>query len=169
MSRRTVVLLFVIGSSVGIPMAALYITFSPSHDRYFHAFVMMAACSVSFPAVTIFLNITLKMWDKAIEQSKILSELRDEIKPLVADAKVVIKSVEDMVNQFGDQPRVVVDFIDKLAKDGTVEKLTSSIEAVVKKVQDVIEHGGKPATGKSRDEILKEMEGDADAGKKADL
>lgn len=167
MSRFAVIKLFALGWAVGIPMAALYIYFSPSHDRVFHGFVMLAACGVSFPAVTIFLNITLKMWDKAIEQGKILADLRDEIKPLVADAKVVIKSVEDMVSRFGDQPRVVVDFIDKLAKDGTVEKLTSSFDAIMKKVHEVIDP--KPADGKTREEILKEMEGESHAGKQSDL
>jgi len=168
MSRRDVIKLFVLGWAVGITMAALYIYFSVSHDRVFHGFVMLAACGVSFPAVTIFLNITLKMWDKAIEQGKILADLRDEIKPLVEDAKVVIKSVEDMVSRFGDQPRIVVDFIDKLAKDGTVEKLTASIESVVKKVQQVIGHES-PAAGKSREDILKEMGGESHAGKQSDL
>lgn len=167
MTRRAVIQLFASGATVGLVVAAAYLHWSPSNDRVFHSFVILAACGVSFPALTIFLNITLKMWDKAIEQGKILADLRDEVKPLVQDAKAVIKSVEDMVSRFGDQPMVVIDFIDKLAKDGTVQKLTTSIESIVKKVQEVIDH--KPATGKSREEILKEMGGNKDAGPATDL
>lgn len=175
MSRRAVTALFVLGWAVGIPMAALYIIFSPSHDRVFHGFVMLAACGVSFPAVSIFLNITLKMWDKQVEMSdkqvefgKVFADLRDQITPLVKDAKGVIKSVEDMVNRFGDQPKAVVDFIDKIAKDGTVEKLTTSFDSIMKKIHEVIDL--KPATGKSREELLKEMEdGKSHAADQTDL
>lgn len=164
MRRRTVVALFALGQSVGIPLAGLYARLSPSQDRFFHAFVLYAACGVSFPAVSVFLTITLRMWDKAQEQGQLLADLRDDIKPLVSDAKAVVDAVGSVVKQIGDKnPKMVVDFVEKLHKDGTFEKIATSIETVAKKVHEAIGHG-RSVPAATRDDLLGATGGGGDAG-----
>lgn len=151
MNRKTVALLFVLGASVGIPLAVAYATLQKGEDRYFHAFVMLAALGVSFPAVSVFLTITLRMWDMAQDQRSLLKEMRDDVKPITADAKEVIGGVRELIEDFKKQdPKRIVDFIDKLSKDGTLERIADSVEKVGEKVHEAI----KKIEAKSIDKMV---------------
>lgn len=148
MKTRTVVLLFTLGSLVGVPLAGLYIRFSPSDDKFFHAFVMLAACCVSFPAVVVFLRITLRMWAMAEEQRGAMLELRDSLKPFVEKAGTVVDGaasiIEDLKNQKAGK---IVEFIEKIEKDGIVPKIVSSVEGIGKQVAEVIRRATKGRGG----------------------
>lgn len=144
MKSRMVVLLFALGSFVGIPLAGLYIRFSPSDDKFFHAFVMLAACAVSFPAVVVFLRITLKMWAMAEEQRSTMLELRDSIKPFAEKGRELLDDaggiIEDLKNQKAGK---IVDFIEKIEKEGIVPKIVASVEGIGKQVAEVIRRATK--------------------------
>lgn len=91
-----------------------------------------------------------------------LTELRADVKPILEDAKSVLGSVRDLVEDVKSQnPKRIVEFIEKLAHDGTVEKIAKSVEKVADRVHEALTQkefpsppGAKP---KSREEILTEV------------
>lgn len=147
MKSRTVALLFSLGSFAGVLMAGLYTRFSPSPDRFFHAFVMLAACGVSFPAVVIFLRVTLKMWAMAEDQKGLMLELRNAIKPFVEEGKEVIAAVRGIIEDLKNQKAgKIIEFIERVERDGLIPKVVKSIEEIGRQVGEVIRrssrHGG---------------------------
>ena len=74
------------------------------------------------------------------DTSRTLEEMRDEVKPLVEDAKEVVGAVRDLVKDIKDQnPRKIVDYFDKLSKDGTIDRIAASIDKVADKVHEAIQ------------------------------
>lgn len=135
MSPKTVILLFAVGSFVGIPLAISYIAFAQTKDRFFHAFVLAAALCVSFPAVVIFIRSTLKLLAIAIKNERSMDELGDVAK----DAKDVIKDIKEIIADVKIQdPKKIVEFVDKLATDGTLEKIAGSVEKVAERIGEAI-------------------------------
>lgn len=101
---------------------------------------------------------SLVMGRRGIEIGEKTSETMDEfardIKPILRDAQDVIGEVKKLVRQFESQnPKAVVDFIEKLARDGTVDRVAKSVETVAKKIHEALEsRKGEP--GISREDLL---------------
>jgi hypothetical protein len=139
MKPRTVALLFVVGSFIGTPMALLYIRYSPSVDRFFHAFVMLAAIAFSAPSVVVLLRMTLRMWEMAVEQRATMLELRDSIKPFVVEGRGVIEGVKGVIEDLKNQKAgKIIEFIEKIEKDGLIPKIVLSMEEIGRQVGDAV-------------------------------
>jgi len=150
MKRRTVIGLFALGALVGIPLGAVYVKFSTSTDKFFHAYVLVASVAVSFPSVVIFLRSTLLLLDIATqnqESMKDLGSVAKDAKELIADAKAIIADVKKQ------DPRKIVEFIDKLSTDGTLEKIADSVEKVAERVGEAIRKAEAKAVDKMIDNI----------------
>jgi len=97
------------------------------------------------------------------ETSTTLTELKDDVKPILVDAKEVMGDLKSLVTDVKSQnPKRIVEFIEKLAADGTVEKIAKSVEKVADHVREALEEkefkrppGAKP---KSREDVLAEIE-----------
>lgn len=138
MKRSTVVSLFTAGSLIGIPLAVSYALTASSEDRYFHGFIILSACSVSFPAIVIFLRSTLQLLDMAIKNDERMRDLGS----VAADAKEVIGAVRSLIEDVKEQnPGRIIEFLEKLQKDGSIEKIATSVEAIAKKAHEVLERG----------------------------
>jgi hypothetical protein len=78
-------------------------------------------------------DISLRMGDQAVTLAKKSAEtmelVQDEIRPIAADAKVVMADVKEMVAQFkrDDFGKVQAE-LNKLIKDGTLERILKKIE-----------------------------------------
>lgn len=154
MKRKSVILLFAVGALVGVPLSVTYALVMTPEDRYFHSFVMLAACGVSFPAVVIFLRVTLDMWARAIRSEAIMQELRDEIKPITKDAREVIGAVHELVEDLkGQNPKRIVEFVDRLSRDGVIDRIAGTVEKVGEKIGDAIKRIEEKAAGKLIDNI----------------
>jgi hypothetical protein len=100
MKRGKIVLLFLFGHCIAVPLALLYLRFSPSNDKYFHSFVMYIAAGWSFPAMITFLRITVDMWDRAVRQEGLMVDLHESIHPLARDGKEAMGSVKALLDRF---------------------------------------------------------------------
>jgi len=101
---------------------------------------------------------SLVMGHRGIEIGEKTSETMDsfaaDIKPILRDARDVIGEVKELVEQFKSQnPKAIVDFIEKLSKDGTVDRVAKSIETVAKKIGDVLEPKNR-LPGASKEHLL---------------
>jgi len=70
--------------------------------------------------------------------AQILETIKADVVPLIADAKSVVGSIRTLVDDVKNQnPGKILEFLDKLSKDGTVERMTTAVEIIGKKVQSV--------------------------------
>lgn len=82
--------------------------------------------------------------------------VEDELVPVVKDARAMITGAQTIVNDLKSQnPKRILEFIDRLEKDGTIHKLTASIEQIVLKFKT---DGLGESSGKTRGEIVREAE-----------
>lgn len=89
--------------------------------------------------------------------------VEQEAVPLVRDARAMIAGAQTIVDDFKSQnPKRILEFMDKLDKDGTIHKLSASIDRIVEKFKN---DGLGESPGKTRDEILATMtyHGEAEA------
>lgn len=140
------------------------------HDSKTIVNVMLIAVYIVVPIYGIgyigpaFATSLLKM-DMAVEMSRegleigretaeVMRALKEDVVPIIADAKTVLASVSELVRQLNEQnPKAIVDFLERLAKDGTVEKIASSVETVAKKVHEVLDRQRPSAEGNREDLI----------------
>jgi hypothetical protein len=80
--------------------------------------------------------------------------VENEAVPLVRDARAMVSGAQTVVDDLKSQnPKRILEFIDKLEKDGTIHKLAASIEQVVAKFKA---DGFGDGLGKTREEILRD-------------
>jgi len=150
MKRRTVIGLFAVGALIGVPLGVVYVRFSASIDKFFHAYVLVASVAVSFPSVVIFLRSTLLLLDIAVQNQDSMKELGSvahDAKELIADTKAIIADVKKQDH------RKIVEFINKISDDGTLEKIAESVEKVAERVGEAIRKAEAKAVDKMIDNI----------------
>jgi hypothetical protein len=79
--------------------------------------------------------------------------VESELVPLARDARAMIVGAQTIVDDLKSQnPKRILEFIDRLERDGTIHKLTASIEQIVTKFKS----DGLGESGKTREQIVKE-------------
>ena len=101
---------------------------------------------------------TKRMMVKSIElgekTANHLVELQRDVGPLIVDAKAVIASVRTLVDDIQRQdPRRLVEFVDKLARDGTLDRITGSLEKIADRVHGAIDKVEQRRVGEMVDRI----------------
>jgi hypothetical protein len=80
------------------------------------------------------------------ETSKVLAQLQRDFVPLLKDVQEVVGSARTVIDDIRQQnPGRIIEFLEKLKADGSVERAVRSVEEIAKKVHEVIERPKTPA------------------------
>lgn len=80
------------------------------------------------------------------ETSKVLAQLSKDAGPLIVDAKEVVGSIREIISDIKEQnPGRIIEFLESLERDGSVQKIAKSVEEIAKKVHTSLERGRAPA------------------------
>ena len=79
--------------------------------------------------------------------SGVLKGLESEVKPLVADLRGIVGDFKILIGDIKEQrPGRILEFLEKLEKDGSIQKITQSVEAIARQAHAALEksHAGSP-------------------------
>lgn len=95
-----------------------------------------------------------------------LTTLEGDIRPVVKDLKEIVSDIRTLIGDVKEQkPGRIIEFLDKLQKDGSIEKIATSVEAIARKAHEALGRG-KPQEGA---EISIPNLGPIDFGKQEDF
>jgi hypothetical protein len=103
--------------------------------------VSIAAWFVAAPfAVGYMGSLTTRMEKKTDMSVRMFDKLYEEIHPTVENAKKVLESLSGLVDQVKRQePGRIIEFVDKLQKSGTIDKVAKSLEQIAGRVRGALE------------------------------
>lgn len=88
------------------------------------------------------------------QTAAILREFQKEIRPLLTDAGEVIGSVKTLVEDLKRQDVAkIMEFLDRVKRDGTVDRVAASLEEIAKKVDRVIKSVKADAVAREIDNL----------------
>jgi hypothetical protein len=128
---------FVVGLCTGIACAGLYAAavakfFVFDSGALFQTFTILAFFGFIAPTARVSITLLLRGLERGDETAGILKDLRTNALPLIDDTKALVAEIKGM-----DMQRAV-DFLDKVTKDGTVDRFAKSIDGVADKIHDLI-------------------------------
>lgn len=136
--------IFALGQAIGIPLAVLYMIYSPSMDRPFHSFVMWAGAGITFPLFSISIRIMLKMYYKAVAQEEKFVEVADQVKEVAKTVHQEKQTVDPIITQVKTTVDRVVPTIekaaqavDRVAENGQLEEALLAIREIPGKLDRI--------------------------------
>jgi uncharacterized protein YoxC len=74
-----------------------------------------------------------------------LTTLEGDIRPVVKDLKEIVSDIRTLISDVKEQkPGRIIEFLEKLQKDGSIEKIATSVEAIARKAHEAFEQGRVP-------------------------
>jgi uncharacterized protein YoxC len=71
-----------------------------------------------------------------------LTTLESDIRPVVKDLKEIVSDIRTLIGDVKEQkPGRIIEFLEKLQKDGSIEKIATAVEAIARKTHEVLERG----------------------------
>ena len=71
-----------------------------------------------------------------------LTTLEGDIRPVVKDLREIVSDIRTLISDVKEQkPGRIIEFLEKLQKDGSIEKIATSVEAIARKAHEAFEQG----------------------------
>ena len=132
-----ILLLFGVGIPIGTAVCILYIFYIESDAKWFHGFIMLAAIGFTAPMFVLSVRLMLKMYYENLEVKETFADLiqivkneKVDLQPLIEDGKKTVERVIPVVDRTAEA-------IDRLTKDGKLEKAVDAIAVIPAKLDEL--------------------------------
>lgn len=132
--RDMVIATFSIGLLIGLGAATLYALairkfFVFGSVELFQTLAIFIFCAWVAPSARVLITLSLKGLERGDQTVEVLSSFKDDVKPLLTDAKELVLSMKGMnVQKFSD-------LADKVLKDGSIDRLSTALGTLVSKLE----------------------------------
>jgi hypothetical protein len=147
--------MFALGCAIAAAGVYWYWRHSPSQDKIFHCFLIMAACGFTFPMFTASVRLMVRMYymnhagmQKQEEMVDGFREVKNDAKPIVADVRTIVHKITVALEKYSNDDLVksfIAEFKKELdSEDGAVKRFMRKMDEAVEGLKALTAPVGQP-------------------------